>query len=39
MQVFWFQGAIFAVSLIIVIVLAIKRFRNDDRKDFENRSN
>jgi hypothetical protein len=39
MEVVWFQVGIFAISLVIVIILAIKRMRNDDRKDFENRTN
>jgi hypothetical protein len=39
MEVVWFQVGVFAISLVIVIILAIKRMRNDDRKDFENRTN
>jgi len=39
MGIAWLQVGIFAVSLVIVIILAIKRMRNDDRKDFENRTN
>lgn len=39
MGIVWFQVGIFAISMVIVIILAIKRFRNDDRKDFENRTN
>jgi hypothetical protein len=39
MGIVWFQVAIFAVSLVIIVFLAIKRYRNDDRKEFENRKN
>jgi membrane protein implicated in regulation of membrane protease activity len=39
MAIVWIQVGIFAISVVIVIILAIKRMRNDNRKDFENRTN
>ena len=39
MAIVWIQVGIFGISVVIVIILAIKRMRNDDRKDFENRTN
>jgi hypothetical protein len=39
MIVVWLQVAFYAICLGLIVYLAIKRMRNDDRKDFENRSN
>lgn len=39
MEILWVQVAFYGACLGVIIYLIIKRFRNDDRKDFENRSN
>lgn len=39
MGIVWLQVAFYTGCLALIIYLAIKRFRKDDRKDFENRSN